>query len=473
MMNMLRSLMVSIYVLLALFMMPVGALAAFSSGSTGADGDFNPTTNTVLQIPESGIFNFGTVNIPSGVTITFTKNSQNTPATILATGNVLINGTINLNGGNGSFVIPGAGGPGGFYGGTGGTANNSGRRGEGPGGGLGGPARTCCAEAGGNAGGGGFAGNGGTGNADISPSGAGGPSYGNERALPLIGGSGGGGGGGTNGYVGGGGGGGGGAIVIASSGTITVNGSITANGGGGANGESQDCYWWGCNWGFRGGAGGGGAGGSIRLVANTITGNGPITATGGGGGRGWHRDGGGGSAGRIRLEMLNTTRTSGTSPPMTFGAPYAVTPANMPTLTIKSIGGLDVPPVPSGGYRTPDVTLPLNTQNPVSVVVAAANIPAGTTVTVKSIPEVGTENTSSGTLSGTDTSSTASINLNISTAYPSVIMASVMFQLTASNGGPIYADGERVDKIRVAANLGGGSAITYITESGREIPAAM
>ena len=65
---------------------------AFNSGSTGADGAFNPTTNTSLQMPASGVFNFTTVNIPFGVTVTFIRNAANTPVVILASGNVTITG---------------------------------------------------------------------------------------------------------------------------------------------------------------------------------------------------------------------------------------------------------------------------------------------------------------------------------------------------------------------------------------------
>jgi len=68
----------------------------FSSGSTGADGTFAPTQNTALALPANGIFNFTTVNIPAGVTVTFQNNGTNTPVTILATGDVTIAGTIAL-----------------------------------------------------------------------------------------------------------------------------------------------------------------------------------------------------------------------------------------------------------------------------------------------------------------------------------------------------------------------------------------
>lgn len=455
--------MLSVFILCICVLLSQSAYAAFDSGSTGADGEFAPTSNTVKQIPESGIFNFTTVNIPSGITVTFTKNSQNTPVTILSTGDVTIAGTINLNGANGNYIIPGAGGPGGFDGGQGGAVAQPGKRGEGPGGGTGGSPKTnnFC---GGCGSGGGFGGNGGDGQAYWSdaPGGVGGVGYGNERILPLIGGSGGAGGGGSNGYVGGAGGGAGGAIVIASSGTINVTGTITANGGRGADGDNT-----------QGGAGGGGSGGSIRLIANTLAGNGAITATASGGGYQGYcgRAGGGGANGRIRIEYSTTTRTAATNPPMSIGYPYQVVPTNMPTLIITSAGGVDSPSVPKGSYGSPDVMLPFNTQNPITVVVTGANIPASTLVTLKAAPAVGSSTSATGTLAGTDTSSSASIQINISKAYPSVLTASVTFQLASLGIGPIYAQGELVEKVRVEAAMGGGSTMTYITASGKEIPA--
>jgi len=159
---------------------------------------------------------------------------------------------------------------------------------------------------------------------------------------------------------------------------------------------------------------------------------------------------------------------------MSLGYPYAVTPTNMPALTITSIGGVQVPAVPGGAFGNPDVMLPFNTANPVTIVVTGTNIPTGQTVTVKASPSVGSATTSTGTLSGTDTSSSASVSLNIATAYPSIITASVTFQLASLNGsGPVYAAGEKVKFVRVAANMGGKSSVTYITESGKEVPAVM
>jgi len=453
-------------VLIAIAMLPAASFAGFISGSTGADGDFTPTANTVLQIPDSGVFNFGTINIPSGVTVTFTKNSANTPVTILAIGDVMINGTINVNGSNGSYIVGGVGGPGGFDGGVGGTTNQVGKRGAGPGSGGGGSPYSNASYCAAGGGGGGFATSGGVGGGQCVSGGGGGVSYGNERILPLIGGSGGGGGGGSNTYVAGAGGGGGGAILIASSGTITVNGSITANGGSGALGDNNG----------YGGGGGGGGGGAIRLIANTLSGNGTISASGGSGAVSYNNygNGGGGSAGRIRLEASSMLRTAATTPPYSLGYPYAVIPTGMPVLSIVSIGGISPPSGPKGLYSSPDIMLPSNTQNPVSIVFAGSNIPVGTIVTVKSTPSVGTQTTATANLSGTDPSSTtATASLNISYAYPSIITASVTFQLSAAGIGPIYAQGERVDRIRVATSLGGKSTTTYITESGREIPALL
>ena len=103
--------------------------AIFMSGSTGADGVFNPVTNTELQLPANGIFNFTTVNIPSGVTVTFKKNAANTPVYILTTGDVTIAGAINVSGGSTSSSTgrtPANGGPGGYDGGYGGILGQSG-----------------------------------------------------------------------------------------------------------------------------------------------------------------------------------------------------------------------------------------------------------------------------------------------------------------------------------------------------------
>src|SRR5438552_2036056 len=104
------------------------AHAQFNSGSTGAHGALNPSAHLTLTLPASGVFNFTTVNIPGGVILRFTRNATNTPVTILAQGDVIIAGTMDVSGSaggagslTGTLLGPngGAGGPGGFDGGTG------------------------------------------------------------------------------------------------------------------------------------------------------------------------------------------------------------------------------------------------------------------------------------------------------------------------------------------------------------------
>jgi len=52
------------------------------------------------------------------------------------------------------------------------------------------------------------------------------------------------------------------------------------------------------------------------------------------------------------------------------------------------------------------------------------------------------------------------------------IAASAVFPLVASAGeGPVYAEGEEVKWVRVASTLGAPSTVTYITVTGKEVPA--
>jgi hypothetical protein len=426
--------------------LPAASFAAFSSGSTGADLDFTPTVSTTLQVPDSGVFNFGMVNIPTGVTITFKRNATNTPVTILATGDVTISGTISVNGSDASANTPGAGGPGGFDGGFGGNPNVLGSRGQGPGGGGGGLTNGL----GGSGGGVGFGVAGSTNGCGlncigssyycVSGYGSGGASYGNPSMIPLIGGSGGGGGAGVT-NVSGGGGGGGGAILIASSGTIKINsaGSITAKGGNGAYAGSYLCSAVGGNCGGNSSlnAGGGGSGGAIRLVANVITGEGTITATGGGSPyinatcSQYTYIGGAGGDGRIRLEAWTNSRISNSTPIYTSSSsPISLYPPTVPSLAITQVNGQNVSATPSGALRAPDVILPFNTPTPVTVTVSAANVPlaGGKTVTVKALPESGNNViTVTGTLTGTDSASSTQVSLAISSAMSYVLSASVNY----------------------------------------------
>jgi len=459
-----------IFVFTMISFIPPNVLA-FNSGSTGLDGAFNPTADTVLQLPENGIFNFTTVDIPAGVTVTFKKNTRNTPVYILATGDVTIGGTVSVNGGDGSVIFPGQGGPGGFDGGYGGSAVVGGD-GLGPGGGKGG--KIYAQDVNGvlwNTGyGGGGGGYGYKGYKQDDPwddkeniyGGEGGNTYGTPRLIPIVGGSGGGGGAGvanpsTGVDNGGGGGGGGGAILIASSIKVSITGSITANGGVGNNGSGN-----------HPGAGGGGSGGAIRLIADTVRGNGTIKAEYG---IGVYLKSGSGGHGRIKIETNNMEWTGDyytVMPHYSLSTPSTVFVANTPQLNITDIGGLPVPAIPQGSYGTPDVTLPSGTVNPVTVMISASNIPVGTAITLISTPQSGSSVTATGILSGTLGSSSASISIDLSTEYGCVLAAVTdMFTIQTA----MYYEGERIDKAMVASVMGKGTEVIYVTESGKKVRA--
>lgn len=428
-----------ILAIISVFTLSNLAHATFNSGSTGADGPFNPSADLEVVLPPNGVLNYTTVDIPAGVTVTFKKNADNTPVFMLATGDVTVAGTIDVAGKNATSTSNGIGGPGGFDGGYGGMANLPGGKGIGPGGGNPGISN--------GAAGGGF-GSTGT-NYDVA---VGGVSYGTDNLLPLIGGSGGGGAGWYyQGVQGGDGGGGGGAILIASSTSITVTGSIIANGGVTLRYPN-------------GKGGGGGSGGGIKLVANEISGNGNIIAIGGAG-----NQSGAGGAGRIRLETYVNNRTVSTNPPYTYGLPTSVFPVSQPSLSITSIAGTPVPPNPTGAYNQLDMLLQSSTTNPVAVDVSASNIPVGTTVNVWVIPQYGNATSAAAILSGTDQSSTASASVNLSTSYSNVVTAEATFTILQA----MYWRGEEIDKVKVATRLGGESETVYITRSGKEIPAEL
>ena len=226
--------------------------AQFSSGSTGSLGALAPVSNTVVTLPADGILNYTTVTIPSGVTVTFQRNTDNTPVTLLAQGAVSIAGTITVSGQpsvmgsspGASRTAGGLGGPGGFSGGLGGIAGTINTMG-GPGQGV----------RGGNPG---LYGN------HVTGDGAYGAETGFVTLIPLFGGSGGGGGSGPSSTSGMSGAGGGGALVLASTTQVTIQstGQILANGGTGQLDPPGNCNWY---------AAGAGSGGAIRLVAPTIT----------------------------------------------------------------------------------------------------------------------------------------------------------------------------------------------------------
>lgn len=420
---------------------------AFESGSTGAHGAFNPTASMAVTLPDDGILNYTTVNIPSGVTITFTRNVADKPVYMLATGDVVINGTINVSGADATASTAGEGGNGGFDGGFGALANLGGGRGQGPGGGQNGLYKSS-----GYFNGGGGGGYGATGFNSYDGN-SGGVVYGNDRIIPLIGGSGGGGGGSNNYSAGGSGGGGGGAILIASSTSIQINGAIHANGGKGVYTGSQSYY---------GAGGGGGSGGAIKLAANLISGNGTLSAAGGAAGA----NAGVGGKGRIRLEASSFNRTAASDPPHSIGEPTSPFLPNSPVLTIETINGA-TPQKRTGSYQNPDMYLPSTASNSV-VTISGQHIPVGTTVKLINVPQYGNATSVDAILNGADQSSTTgSATVTFSSTYSNVLYAETTFTPQIA----YFIDGEKVERIYVASNLAGEGETVYITESGRRIKA--
>jgi hypothetical protein len=363
----------------------------------GADWNLESSDNFTFDMTarNSGVWNFTTINLPTGVTVRFLSNLLNTPVQWLASGNVRIDGILDLNGESGrdynnvetgNEALPG---PGGYRGGLGGkrfsiSGSYFGTPGDGPGGGA--P--------------GGQIQNGGHGTYNGV--------YGNTFIQPLLGGSGGGGSGSFDGGNGGNGGAGGGAILIASSGDIQINGTIRANGGSGSTAWSTS---------YRGGTGSGGA---IRLIADRVLGSGQVTATGSG------TSGGG----RIRIEGYFRPLASSNVNPTPSAAPPTETFAGLGDgtgLTIASVHGANVRQPPQGNTANPDVIF--TEEGPVIVVVAGANIPDGTPVTLRittsggiiSLPATGAPPV---TMSGNSASFTATVPAGVGTiqAYATVTL---------------------------------------------------
>ena len=435
---------------------------AYDSGSTGADGAFAPTADTVLTLPANGIFNFTDVTVPAGVTVTFARNAANTPVFILAAGDILIDGKIDVGGADSLAAVgpnpqptdnePGLGGPGGYHGGQGAVSYSPrvrGSNGLGPGGG-----KTSSTECGGS--GGGYSVIGKIFNGCFGRP-LGGPPYGNSELVPLTGGSGGGGGGMWNsgGFLGQGGGGGGGALLIAASGQLIVNGSIVANGG---NVADQN---------FERGGGGGGSGGAIRLIADIIVGEGEISADGGQLGATIDPEsfGGAGAPGRIRLEANELQRITPTTPLMVFSAPRAALFDGVPSLRIASVAGVVAPTNPTG---IRDMVITGAVANPVVVMLTTENVPLGTTIGILAKPKYGSPfTTNSAGVTGTVLTGSAIANVTMP-GGETTLQATTTFTVVASVGDALsrYAMGERVQSVSLLASVV-GNVTEFTTVSGK------
>ena len=308
----------------------------FDSGSTGAYGPINITTSTTLDTPADGIFHATTVHVANGAVLKFTKNELNTPIYILATGDVTVDGTIDVNATFGTATAGGQGGPGGFDGGKPGLSGLAAGAGYGPGAGDPGDSADTA----------------GKGQYNVKYSGiralaADGEAYGTKLLIPMIGGSGGG------GYPNRGGGGGGGAILIASNTAIIFSGNygdkVQAKGAPAGQGSYQ----------------GSGSGGAIRLVAPKVT---------GGGGRLTTRFNNHNAYGRIRIDTLDLTgftlELHPAAPLSSVGSRMQIFMDSLPSLGLTSVAGTVIP----AGSTAP-VTVMLPTGSPVTqtVTVEATN----------------------------------------------------------------------------------------------------
>ena len=435
-MNITKSFASLLFGLLALSPLSVHADGAssflFDSGSTGADGVLDLTetecptenTNVTIDVGSNGIKNYESISVHANCIVKFTPYGNNSaPVRLIVQGNVIINGQLNVDGGDGtlgSVYVQGLGGksgPGGYDGGNGGqpksedstavTLSRDGHSGFGPGGGMGGAG------------------------AHDSRNGLDGslvPYETDAADQPLVGGSGGGGAGRYySNNIGGGGGGGGGALLIATSGQITLAGTFSAMGG--VRGGVKT----GGSWEY----GGQGAHGMVHLIANTIDGTGSI------------------NSGYGVLETLNYIGGINSSVALSVISFQQLTLNQGPTLAITSVEGQTI---------TSGMGVTHENSGDILVAVTATKLPAGTQVTLVASGETRTSSTITITLdSNGSASGTVSIVSGVSllTAYISGFVepiASLRFQE------------EKIVTTRLETIPGNRSRMVFFTESGRSVP---
>jgi len=152
-------------------------------------------------------------------------------------------------------------------------------------------------------------------------------------------------------------------------------------------------------------------------------------------------------------------------------------------LAIQSIAGVAVAANPSGVLVNPDVIVPAQQTNPVSIVVRCTNVPLNSGITVVVQPANGAAvQAVSLNNAGTAAASTATVSL----AMPrggGIIYAKAVTGLAGGGGASIStpagaktrslaetgwtAGGERFAQIEITAALGGAQRVAYITASGK------
>ena len=115
----------------------------------------------------------------------------------------------------------------------------------------------------------------------------------------------------------------------------------------------------------------------------------------------------------IRLEAFQNTFSGPISGAFSDATPFNLfLPSAIPSVQVVSIGGVAVPPSPTGSFTVPDITV--NSSSPLPVQIQAQNVPLGTTVTLFIFSENGPDQTITSTgLTGTvaNSSATASVTL--------------------------------------------------------------
>ena len=239
------------------------------------------------------------------------------------------------------------------------------------------------------------------------------------------------------------GGGGGGAIVIASSVSITVTNTIQALGAQALN----------CGYGY----GPFGSDGAIRLVSNSVNVSGTLQAA------------------VVRLEgpsggVLYTG--TGTTPVIAPINPVIV-PVNAPTIAITSIGGYPAPPTTGASWRTVDLLLPTQLQDPLAVIVQGTNVPVGSQVSLTFSGSAATASPPSGILNGTLASSSATFYVSgLSRAGITVIFAVVTFDPNQMATNLKQSGPDAVRKVELAAALGGPVKYRFLRADGSEVAPA-
>lgn len=332
---------------------------AWDSASSG-NGVYDPSKWAV-------VYKFNSVTISAGKTLKFKNHPSGAPVVWLVTGNVNIAGTLNLIGEHGGDIRlrPSFPGPGGFAGGTGRDVTGViAGGGFGPGGAMGnfqdyGSYSTI-------------------GYGDLA-----GVTYGNERILPLIGGSGGGG----RSDAGHSGGAGGGAILIVAADTLNLTGTISAMGG--SNQHNS----------------GGGSGGAVRVIADTISGSGTINAGP------WTSAG----QGRVRLETNHFNGNVVALPTVPINSPdeplLLWPPAAAPSIRVVSIGAINAPIDPTGSPQTGEIDFQMDNETSSNIVLEAKNVQSDASVTVRIVPVFGLPTKETASFSnGTTALSTWTVN---------------------------------------------------------------